>query len=118
MHPFVASVLLGLPGLDAFDGDTESEPPNGELTESKEGIGGGERDSVVAPDGVWESSLLEETLEGGEGGSLPHGFQRFTQKQVATGGVGHGEGVAVLLVSEFELSLEIHTPEVVGMFSG
>ena len=39
MQAFVASVLLGVSGLDAFDMDTEAQPPDGESAESEQGMG-------------------------------------------------------------------------------
>jgi hypothetical protein len=39
MCGFVASVLLRVTGLDAFDLDAEPEPPDRQLTEAEERIG-------------------------------------------------------------------------------
>src|ERR1035438_9374034 len=35
MHAFVAAVLLGMARLDAFDANTETQPPDGEFAQIK-----------------------------------------------------------------------------------
>ncbi len=42
MHTFVAAVLLGVSGLDALEVDAESQPPHGQLGQTKERVGTGE----------------------------------------------------------------------------
>jgi hypothetical protein len=36
---FVATVLLGMAGLDTFDGNAEAKPPNGPLIQVEKTIG-------------------------------------------------------------------------------
>ncbi len=67
MHPLVAAVLLGMAGLDAFDGDSQSEPPDGKLREVEQAIGVGEGDAIVGADRRGQAALLEEVLEGSDG---------------------------------------------------
>jgi hypothetical protein len=67
MHALVAAVLLRMPGLDAFDGDAEAEPPDRELEEIEQGIGSGEGDAVVGTQGKRQPALGEQPFEGGEG---------------------------------------------------
>ena len=62
----MASVLLGMAWFDAFDGDAEPEPPDGELGEVIEAVGAGKRQAIVGPDGLWQAALLEEAQEGVE----------------------------------------------------
>ena len=68
VHALVAAILLGMTGLDALDANAQAQPPDGELAQVLEGVGGGERHSVIRADGFRESELPEDTLEGAEGG--------------------------------------------------
>jgi hypothetical protein len=83
VHAFVTAVLLGMAGLDAFDGDAEPEPPDGEFGEVEESVGAGEGDAIVGPDGSWEAAFLEELLEGGDGEVLAGRFEGFAEQEVA-----------------------------------
>ena len=42
MHAFVAAILLRVAGLDAFDANTEAQPPDGEFAQMKQGVRGSE----------------------------------------------------------------------------
>jgi hypothetical protein len=57
MHALVAAVLLRTTGLDALDGDAQSQPPDGQLGEIEQGIGAGEGDAVVGSDGGGQATL-------------------------------------------------------------
>ena len=114
VHALVASVLLRVAWLDALDGDAEAEPPDREPGEVEEGIGAGEGDAVVGADGLWQSALTKEAVEGGECEVLPGGLEGFAEQQEAGGLVGDGEGIAVAAVAEAELALEVYAPQVVG----
>lgn len=50
VHTFMAAVLLGLSGLDAFDADAKAQPPDRQGTEAEQGVGGGEGDAVISAD--------------------------------------------------------------------
>lgn len=52
MHALIAAVLLRLTGLDAFDSDAQSQPPDRELRQIEETIGAGEGDAIVGADGL------------------------------------------------------------------
>jgi len=47
MHPLMAVVLFGMPGLDVLDGDAETQPPHGEPAQAIEGPRAGKGDAVV-----------------------------------------------------------------------
>jgi hypothetical protein len=81
MHALVAAVLLGMAGLDAFDGDPESEPPDGELGEIEQTVRTGERDAIVGTDRRGQAAFLEELLEGGDGGVLAGRFSSASQSR-------------------------------------
>jgi hypothetical protein len=52
--------LLGIAGLDAFDSEAESEPPDRKLGEIEKAVGAGERDAVVGADGQGKPAFAEE----------------------------------------------------------
>ena len=62
MHALVASVLLRMPRLDALDPNAKPEPPNGQLGEVEEGIGGGEWNAVAAGFGFLTASVLSKAV--------------------------------------------------------
>jgi len=67
VHAFVTVVLLWMARLDAFNRDTEPQPPDGEPAQAEQGMRGGERHAVV---GTWRSrqiKLLEGTFKDREG---------------------------------------------------
>src|SRR5271155_2645393 len=76
-----------------FDGDAEPQPPDGELGEIEQAVRTGERDAIVGTDRRRQAALLEELLEGGDGGVFPRRFQRLTKQKIARGVVGDGEGI-------------------------
>jgi hypothetical protein len=47
MHAFMAVILLRMNGLDAFDGDAQAQPPDGEVEQR---VGRGEGGAVVRAD--------------------------------------------------------------------
>src|SRR5882757_1659045 len=47
VHAFMAAILLRMTGLDAFDGDAQAQPPDRELGEVEQRVGGGEGHAVV-----------------------------------------------------------------------
>lgn len=63
MHPLVASVLLRTTWLDAFNSNTRTQPPDGESTRAKQGMGRGERDTMLGSDRRREAKLPEHALE-------------------------------------------------------
>ena len=67
VHALVTAVLLRMTGLDAFDPDTQSEPPHRELGEVEQGIGTGEGNAIVGADGARQATLGKQPLEGCDG---------------------------------------------------
>jgi hypothetical protein len=57
------SVLLGMAGLDAFDVDTEPQPPNGEFGEIVEAIWAGEGNAIVGPNGCRQAARDKKPFE-------------------------------------------------------
>jgi hypothetical protein len=66
MHPFVASVLLGMPRRDAFEVNPQAEPPDRQFAEAVDRVRRGKRHPVVGADGARQPELLEGALEDGE----------------------------------------------------
>src|SRR3979409_1217676 len=85
VHALVASVLLRMPRLDAFDGDAKSEPPDRELREIEQGIGAGEGHAVVGANGERQAALAKQPLEGRNCRLFARGIERLAQQQ-ETGG--------------------------------
>ena len=59
-HAFVASVVLGRAGLDAFDPNAPAQPPAGPFAEMEEGRSGSEGGAVVAAQVGGQAGLLKE----------------------------------------------------------
>ena len=117
MHPFVAAILLGLPGLDKFWKDPEANPPSGKGGETGQGVGS-EGDAIVGADAVGESEFFEEAGEDGFGAENSRGMEGLAANEVAAEVVGDGEGETIDAVNGFELALEIRAPKIVGARGG
>src|SRR6185503_1598498 len=114
MHAFVAAILLRPTWFDPLDLDSESEPPDGELAQVEESVGGGKGHTVVGADGDWQAAFLKEVFEGRESKLFPRRRQRLAEQNEARGMIGDGERIAVDLVAELELAFVIGTPQIVG----
>src|SRR6266566_2238149 len=87
---FMPAVLLRMTGLDAFDGDAQTQPPDGELGEVEQGVGRGERNTVVGAHAARQAALLEQPLKGGKSKGFTGRFQGFTEEEKARGVIGDG----------------------------
>ena len=114
VHAFMSAVLLGVTGLDAFDLEAESQPPDGESAESEQGMRTGEGDTVVGTDGGWQFEGFEGMFEHREGIGFFGGFKAFASEKVAGVVIGEGEGVAVFAIAQPELAFVIGTPQCIG----
>jgi hypothetical protein len=117
VHPFVAAILLGFPGLDEFREYAEANPPSRERGETGKSVSG-EGDAVVGADSVGESEFIEEAGEDGFGAENSRGMEGLAANKVAAEVVGDGEGEAIDAVDGFELALEIRAPKIVGSRGG
>ena len=68
MHAFMAAVLLGMSGLDAFDRYAEPQPPDGKFGKIEQSVWACERNAVVGSDRLRQAAFEEQLFEGGEGG--------------------------------------------------
>lgn len=110
MHALMTAVLLRLTGLDALDGDTQSQPPDRELRQIEETIGAGKGDTIVGADGLGQTALLEQLFEGCKCRVFTHRLQGLAQQQEARGMVADGERIAIVPVAKSELTFEVGAP--------
>ncbi len=113
VHALMASVLLGLAGLDELREDAKTNPPCRERRETGERVGG-EGNAVVSADPDGEAEFLEEAGEDRFSAKNSRGMECLAAEQETTVAIGDGEGVAVNPVTGFELALEISAPDIVG----
>src|ERR1700686_2336909 len=114
VHAFVPTVLLWITRSDTLDADPEAQPPHRELAQAKEGAVAREGHPVVAADRPRQPEILESPFKHGKCVALLGGLEGFAAQQVATGEVGHGQGIAVATIREHELALVIGAPQIVG----
>ncbi|MDB4990045.1 MAG: hypothetical protein JWN04_5223 [Myxococcaceae bacterium] len=113
MHPLVASVLLGMAGLNAFVLDAELHPPH-RMTRQTSSTTTGEGRSVVGANPVWKSVLTIRRLEYG---LHTHRFGRpqcCAAQQHPAEGIGDRERIAAPAVSCLEVSFEVRAPDAIG----
>lgn len=98
VHPLMTAVLLGFAGFDQFRRDAELDPPDGELGEASESLGG-ERGSVVGANALGQAELAERVLEAAAGPGDLHALHRVAVEEEPGVAVLHAEGVAKRAVS-------------------
>lgn len=109
VHALVLAVLLRVARPDAFDGNTEPQPPDGEFRQIIEAVGTGEGDAVIASDRLWQATFGKQPAKGLEDRGLLRRFEGLASKQIARGPVGDRQRVTVATVAELELALEVDT---------
>jgi hypothetical protein len=80
VHALVPPVLLWVAGLDPFDLDPQSQPPDGQFAQPIDGVRGRKRDAVIGPNDLRESKFLEGAFEHGERKFLLRGEQRLARE--------------------------------------
>jgi len=113
VHAFMASILVGLSGLDALGEDAEGDPPDGELGEAGD-RGGSEGVPVVATDPTWEAEGAEETLETAHCGLKIEAVHAPASEEETGMAVLNGERIAQLPIAGPELALEVRGSGAVG----
>ena len=86
VHALETAVLLRVARLDALDGDAQSEPPDRQLGEIEQAVRAGERQAVVAADGVGQAAFEEEPLESCDDRLLAGRFEGLAQQDSARRG--------------------------------
>jgi hypothetical protein len=83
VNPLAAPILLGMAGFDAFDPDTQPQPPDRESAQAEQGMLRGERHTVVGSDCRRETKLPESTFKYRESPGFPRGLQPCAGQQIA-----------------------------------
>src|SRR5262249_37551915 len=110
MQAFMAAVLLRPAGLDAFDGNSQTQPPYRKLAQTKQGMGTRKRQTVIGADSRGEPKLLKDALKHVEGRKLLSRFESFATQQIPRSIIGDGQGIAIQLVAESEFAFVVGTP--------
>ena len=55
-------ILLGMTGANAFDADAEPQPPDRELREMEEAVGGSKGNAIISADRARQTALLEDDV--------------------------------------------------------
>ena len=113
MHPFVAPVLLGTPGLDQLGENPQPNPPNRESTQAADG-GRGERRSIVRPDDLRKPEGSEDLFEYRFRPLVAGGVKSFACEQVAGAAIRDGQRIAVDSISGLELAFVVCAPDIIG----
>ena len=114
MHAFMAAVLLVMSGLNAFHPDPQAKPPDGELAQVEQGMGGSEGHAVIAADVGRQAAFLKKPLKYGESIVFASGGKSLASQQKTAGVIGDGQRIAVLTIAEPELALVIGAPQFIG----
>lgn len=109
VHPFVASVLLRLAGLDPLRDDPQLDPPDRELRDPLERVGG-KGPSVVRADPVREPVALEESLEPADRQVLGGAPEALAVEKKSAVPVLYRERIADPSVPGSKLALEVGRP--------
>ena len=73
----MTAILLGMAGLDSFHADAEAKPPNGELAEMEQSMGGGEGHAIIAADVAGQAAILKQPFKHGKSVVFAGGGERF-----------------------------------------
>ena len=114
MHAFVAAILLRMAGLDAFDTDSQPEPPDGELAQMEQRLGGSKRHTVIAADVGGQAALSKKPLKHSECVLFSGGGKSLTGEQKPAGVIGDRERIAILTIAEQEFAFVVGAPQLVG----
>src|SRR5690348_13799837 len=110
----MTTILLGMAGLDAFNADSQAQPPHRELAQIEQGVGRSEGHTVITADVGGQAALLEKPLKHGKSVIFSGGRKRFAGEQKTAGMVRDGQGIAILTIAQQELAFVIGTPQFVG----
>ena len=102
-------------GFDSFEADAEAEPPHRQPRQPIQRVAATEWESVIGANGARQAEFLEDALKNGKD---LRGFgrgQRFTANQIPAGEIGDGERKAIAPIAELKFTLEVRTPQRVGL---
>ena len=107
----------GWPGRIAFDADTQAEPPDGELAEVEQGMGGSEGHAVVAEDIGGQTTFFKKPLKYGKSIIFFGGRERLAGQEKTAGVIGDRQRIAVVMIPQQELALVIGAPQLIGFLA-
>src|SRR2546423_720638 len=113
MHAFMAAVLLGMAGLDSFNANPQPEPPDCQLAQVKQGVGGSEGNAVVTADIGGPAALLKKLFNHGKRGIFAGGSKSPTGVEKTARRIGDRQWIAVLMIPQQELALVIGAPQLI-----
>jgi hypothetical protein len=94
MHSFMPSVLLGMAGTDAFDGDSQTQPQTESLLSLNKEFG--EAKGTPLSERIARGRPLSEApLKSGQSEIFARGFESFAQQQVTRRMIGVGQRIAL-----------------------
>jgi len=114
MHPFVAPVLLRMPGSDPLQLDSQLQPTDQQARRSTH-RGRGKRAPVVGSNRYGKPVLPEETLEHLPGLRLLRRVQPYNPQHKPAVGIYHRQRVGQPMIAGQELALEISSPDRIGL---
>jgi hypothetical protein len=117
MPAFVATILLGVARLDAFNANSESEPPDGELTQIEQGVSASEGNAVVAADVGRQAALSKKPLKHSKSVVSFGRRKSHTGEEITAGMIGDGQRLAIFMIAEQEFAFVIGAPEFIGSFA-
>src|SRR5579871_1143701 len=79
VHAFMAPVLLGVAGTNAFDADAQAQPPDGKFGEIEQSIRRSKGNAIVGTDGLRQTPFFEKTLKAQKSRLFAIGFQGLAQ---------------------------------------
>jgi len=116
MHAFMAAVLLGMAGLDSFNANPQPEPPDCQLAQVKQGVGGSERNAVVTADVGRQAALLKKPLKHRKSVIFAGGRKSLTGEEKTASVISDGEWIAALMIAQQELALVIGAPQLISFW--
>src|SRR5713226_3376247 len=114
MHAFMAAVLLRMARLDALDANAQPEPPDRELAQVEQGVGGSEWNAIIAANVGRQAALLKKPFKHGKSVVFFGARKSLTGEEIPAGMIGDGQRVAVLMIAQQELALVIGAPQFIG----
>src|SRR5229473_7994865 len=106
--------LLGMARLDPFDANPQSEPPDCQLAQVKQGVCRSEGHAVVTADVGRQAALLKKPFKHGKSVVFAGGRKSLTGEEITASVIGDGQRVAVLTIPQQEFALVIGAPEFIG----
>src|SRR6266852_6375332 len=110
----MAAILLGMARIDPFDANPQSEPPDCQLAQVKQGVCRSEGHTVVTADVGRQAALLKKPFKHSESVVFAGGRKRLTGEEITASVIGDGQGIAVFMIPQQELALVIGAPQFIG----